>query len=88
MRERNANHIIPSYTHPPVGCRSLGDRYGSLGNCNPQICLLFICIIIVLNPVMIEHFNRVLFYKSEPANMQHTYQSSINTKTIVNCNLF
>ena len=35
--ERNDNHIIPSYSHPPVGCRSLVDRYGSIRSCNPPI---------------------------------------------------
>ena len=34
--ERNDNHIIPSYCYLPVGCRSLGDRYGSLGSYKPQ----------------------------------------------------
>ena len=34
--ERNANHIIPSY-YLPVSCRSLVHRYGSLGDCKPQI---------------------------------------------------
>ena len=35
--ERNANHIIQLYCHPPVGCRSLVDRCGFLGNSKPQI---------------------------------------------------
>ena len=29
--ERGASHIIPSYCHLPVCCRSLVDRQGSLG---------------------------------------------------------
>ena len=29
--ERNANHIIPTCCHLPVSCRSLVDRFGSLG---------------------------------------------------------
>ena len=31
LTERNANHIILSYCHLPVSCRSLVDRCGSLG---------------------------------------------------------
>ena len=37
LTERNANHIIPSYCHLPVSCRSLVDRCGCLGSCKPQI---------------------------------------------------
>ena len=37
LMERNVNHIIPSYCHLPVSCRSLVDRCGSLGSCKPQI---------------------------------------------------
>ena len=37
MTERNANHIILLYCHLPVSCRSLVDRCGSLGSCEPQI---------------------------------------------------
>ena len=33
----NANHIIPSYCHLPVCCRSLVHRYGSLRSCKPHI---------------------------------------------------
>ena len=37
LTERNANHIIPSYCHLPVSCRSLVDRCSSLGSSKPQI---------------------------------------------------
>ena len=37
LTEHNANHIIPSYCHLPVSCRSLFDRCGSIGSCNSQI---------------------------------------------------
>jgi hypothetical protein len=37
LTERNANDNIPSYYHPPVSCRSLVDRRGSLGSCKPQL---------------------------------------------------
>ena len=36
LTERNANHIVPSYCHLPVSCRSQVDRCGSLGSCKPQ----------------------------------------------------
>ena len=32
-----ANHIILSYCHSPVDCRSLVDRYGSPGSFKPNI---------------------------------------------------
>ena len=37
LSERNANDIIPSYCHLPASCRSLVDRWGSLGSCKSQI---------------------------------------------------
>ena len=33
----NANHIIPSFCHLPVICRSLVGRCGSSGSCKPHI---------------------------------------------------
>jgi hypothetical protein len=36
------HHIIPSYCHLPVSCRSLVDRCGSLGSCKPQIILCIV----------------------------------------------
>ena len=41
MTERNANHIIASYCHLSVSCRSLVDRCGSHGSCKPQIYIFF-----------------------------------------------
>ena len=35
--ERNAYHITQSHCHLPVSCRSLLDRYDSLGSCKQQI---------------------------------------------------
>ena len=35
LTERNANHIIPSYSHLQVSCRSLVDRYGSSRSSKP-----------------------------------------------------
>ena len=43
LTEHNANHIIPSYWHVPVSCRSLVDRCGSLGSCNSQIKKYYYC---------------------------------------------
>ena len=35
LTKRNANHIIPSYFHPPVGYRGLVQRCGFTGACKP-----------------------------------------------------
>ena len=37
LTELNVNHIIPSYGHLSVSCRSLVDRCGFPGSCKPQI---------------------------------------------------
>ena len=36
---RHSNHIIPSYFHLPISCRSLVDRCGSLGSFKPHLIL-------------------------------------------------
>ena len=46
LRERNVNHIIPSYCHLPVSYRSLRDRCGSLGSCKPQTYFYYFVLLI------------------------------------------
>ena len=46
--ECNSNHILPSYCHLPVSCRSLVDWRGSLGSYKPQIFKIIIIIIVIV----------------------------------------